>query len=94
MSKLLSGCAAIFAVDAAGAQRGEVRGGGENLRGASGYIQNLIFRCPRKKALARGEIDIEPPICFLALMLEIRQESNAVRINSGSTAKSLKIQAF
>jgi len=28
------------------------------------------------------------------LMLEIKQESNAGRINSGSTAKSVKPQAF
>ena len=30
----------------------------------------------------------------MILMLEIKQESNAGRINSGSTAKSVKTQAF
>jgi hypothetical protein len=48
------------------------------------------------KTLARGEIDTPKPTPTgsMTLMLEIKQESNAGRINSGSTAKSVKTQAF
>ena len=48
------------------------------------------------KTLARGETDIPKPTPTgsMTLMLEIEQESNAGRINSESTAKSLKTQAF
>jgi hypothetical protein len=46
--------------------------------------------------LARGETDTPKPTATgsVTLMLEINQESNAGRINSGSTAKSLKTQVF
>jgi hypothetical protein len=46
--------------------------------------------------LARAETDTPKPTPTgsVTLMLEINQESNAGRINSGSTGKSLKTQAF
>jgi hypothetical protein len=46
--------------------------------------------------LARGETDTPKPMPTgsVTLMLEIHPESNAGRINSGSTRKSVKAQAF
>jgi hypothetical protein len=48
------------------------------------------------KTLARGETNTPKPkpTGSVTLMLEINQESNTGRINSGSPAKSVKAQAL
>jgi hypothetical protein len=84
---------------AAAAQQGGLSDGREKLAARGGYrcIWGFIFPFGvRRKMLARGETDTPKPTPTgsVTLMLEINQESNARRINSGSTAKSLKTQVF
>ena len=83
----------------AAAQRGEVSSGRESLEacGSSRYIWGFIFPfgVRRKNARTRRNRYSKPPADgSMTLMLEIKQEGNAGRINSGSTAKSVKTQAF
>ena len=66
-------------------------------RGAYRCIWGFIFPfgVRRKNARTRrNRYSKANADCSVTLMLEINQESNAGRINSGSTAKSLKTQAF
>src|SRR5580693_6884326 len=90
--------AAFFRVlVAVAAQRPESCGSREKMAAHGAYrcIWGFIFPFGvRRKMLARGETDTPKPTATgsVTLMLEINQESNAGRINSGSTAKSLKTQ--
>jgi hypothetical protein len=63
---------------------------------AGAFGSSFFLSASDVNTLARGETDAPKPTPTgsMTLMLEIKQESNAGRINSGSTAESMKTQAF
>lgn len=63
---------------------------------AGAFGASFFLSASDVKTLARGETDTPQPTPTgsMTLMLEIKRESNAGRINSGSTVKSVKAQAF
>jgi hypothetical protein len=63
---------------------------------AGAFGASFFLSASDVNTLARGETDTPKPTPTdsMTLMTEIKQESNAGRINSGSTAKSVKTQAF